>query len=173
MTNALILLLLAATCFACLESAEGYGYMRLTFTFENHYTGDDREFSMTRQVDMVLRWPPFCRKCYYDILLSIQQIFPAFSFTAKEDKAHGQLITHVNGLKGPEGTFWAVFKRTQKGDCLTPLSVSNYAPRHGEHLVLSLQPYSVFNTVPWCPKHPCNKCTHKSAFCCFCFGIGC
>ncbi|KAK2185495.1 hypothetical protein NP493_234g02040 [Ridgeia piscesae] len=173
MTNKLIVLLLAAICFACLQSAEGYVYKRLTFTFENHYTGDDREFSLTRHVDMVLRWPSFCRKCYYDILLDLQKMFPEFTFTAKGDAAHGQLITHVNGLIGPDKTFWAVFRRTEQGDCLTPLSVSNYSPRQGEHLVLSLQPYSVFNTVPWCPKHPLNKCTHNSPFCCFSYGIGC
>ena len=48
-----------------------------------------------------------------------------FSFTAKGDTAHGQLITHVNGLKGPDKTFWAVFRRTAQGDCLTPLSKQN------------------------------------------------
>ena len=48
-----------------------------------------------------------------------------FSFTAKGDAAHGQLITHVNGLKGPAKTFWAIFRRTEQGDCLTPLSRQN------------------------------------------------
>jgi len=48
-----------------------------------------------------------------------------FSFTAKGDAAHGQLITHVNGLIGPDKTFWAVFRRTEQGDCLTPLGRQN------------------------------------------------
>ncbi|KAI0234649.1 hypothetical protein LSAT2_015023 [Lamellibrachia satsuma] len=170
MTTNLILLLVAVSTLASLEFADGAGYMRLTFTFENHYTGDDREFSITKCVDMVVRWDVCRRKCYFDILVDLQRMFPEFSFTAKRDKAHGQLVTHVNGLKGPDGTFWAFFKRTPQGDCLSPLSVSNYAPLEGEHLVLSLQPYSIFNTMSWCPKLPGNKCSRKPLICCLCFG---
>jgi len=77
----------------------------------------------------------------------------SFRFTAKHyGGGLGILITEINGVKADptNSLFWAFLLRKTAGDCLMPVGVSNFNPVPGNHLVLSMSHYDIFNQKPKC-----------------------